>query len=476
MDLSSVISRIVESLPKSSTAGRFDVKNPATGEIIAALPDAGYEGARNAIAVSVEAFKEWRHETAGKRSALLYRLHELMLRDREELAVLMTTEQGKPLAEARGEIDYTASYFKWFSQEAERIYGDIVPPPLPGRRVFVLKEPVGVCAAITPWNFPAAMLGRKAAAALAAGCTMISRPASETPLSAVAMAMLAREAGFPEGVFAVVTGEPAPISRAFMESREVRKISFTGSTEVGKLLIKGAADTLKRVTMELGGDAPFLVFEDADLDKAVDEGIFAKFRNSGQTCICVNRFLIHNEVFDSFVSKFITAVSALKLGNGAEQGTDLGPLINEKAVQKVRDLLQDAVSHGARILHGEIPDGKSLFVAPVVITDVSPEAMMSRTEVFGPVAVMHQFTDEKEAVEKANATSYGLAAYFQTREASRIFRVSDALQYGMIGINDARISLAQIPFGGVKESGFGREGGKYGIEEYLNIKYLCWKD
>jgi succinate-semialdehyde dehydrogenase/glutarate-semialdehyde dehydrogenase len=388
------------------------------------------------------------------------------------LAKLLTAEQGKPLLEAEREVVYGASFLEWYAEEAKRIYGETIPSSHPGRRMIVIKEPVGVVGAITPWNFPNAMVTRKIAPALAAGCCVVLKPAPETPLSALAIAELAAEAGFPAGVLNIITGDAETIARVFFDSPSVRKISFTGSTAVGKHLMRESADTVKRITMELGGNAPFIVFDDADIDLAVRQGIGAKYRNAGQTCICVNRFLIQNTILGPFEERLVAESRKLKVGDGSKPGVEIGPLINTKAINKVRDLLIDAIAHGARLALGAIPDQGARFISPCVLTGVTPGMRIFKEEIFGPISIIAPFSSEAEAINIANSTEYGLASYLFTQQLSRAYRVAESLEFGMVGINDTAISAPQAPFGGIKASGIGREGGHFGIEEYLAIKYL----
>ncbi len=454
--------------------GCSPVTNPATGATIAHVPRCGAEETGRAIAAAEAAFPGWRAETAGRRAALLRRWFELILENREDLALLMTLEQGKPLAESRGEIDYAASYVEWFAEEAKRLYGDVIPSPLPDRRIVVVKEPVGVCAAITPWNFPAAMITRKAAPALAAGCTMIVKPAEQTPLSALALAALAERAGIPPGVFSVVTGSARQIGAVLTASTAVRKLTFTGSTEVGRLLIGQCAGTVKRLSMELGGNAPFIVFDDADLDAAVAGALASKYRNAGQTCVCSNRFLVQDGIYDRFAARLSEAVAAMTVGNGLEDGVQQGPLIDAAALAKVEELVADATRSGASVaVGGRRHELGGTWFEPTVLTGVTASMRVAVEEIFGPVAPLIRFTDEAEAVRLANDSDYGLAAYLFTRDHARVWRVGEALEYGMVGINTGLISTAVAPFGGVKQSGFGREGSRYGIEDYVEIKYLC---
>jgi succinate-semialdehyde dehydrogenase/glutarate-semialdehyde dehydrogenase len=450
------------------------VSDPANGEIIAQVPNMGAAETRRAIELAEAAWPAWRSMTAAERGLRLRRWHGLLLEHQEDLARIMTAEQGKPLAEARGEIAYAASFIDWFAEEGRRVYGDIIPAHLADKRILVLKQPIGVCAAITPWNFPSAMLTRKAAAALAAGCTLVARPASETPLSALALAVLAERAGIPAGVFNVITGTSGPIGQELTSNPVVRKLSFTGSTAVGKLLMRQCADTLKKLSLELGGNAPFIVFDDADLEAAVEGAIQSKYRNTGQTCVCANRFLVQNGIHDAFATRLADRASQLKVGPGLEPGVVQGPLINPEAVEKVEAHIADALRKGARLLTGgarHVMGGT--FFQPTVLADLDPGMRMAREETFGPVASLFRFTTEAEAIALANATEFGLAAYFYTRDLSRAWRVAEALEYGMVGVNSGLVSTAIAPFGGVKQSGLGREGSRYGIEEYLEIKYLC---
>nr|WP_312373411.1 NAD-dependent succinate-semialdehyde dehydrogenase [Delftia acidovorans] len=453
---------------------RIDVHNPATGEAVGHVPRMGEAETQRAIAAAERAFALWKQQTAEARARLLQRWFELMMENQEDLALIMTSEQGKPLAESRGEIAYAASYVQWFAEEARRIYGSTVPAPWADKRIIVTKEPVGVCAAITPWNFPAAMITRKVAPALAAGCTIIVKPAQQTPLSALAMAELAQRAGIPEGVFSVITGSSRAIGGVLTASMAVRKLTFTGSTEVGRVLAEQCAPTLKKMSLELGGNAPFLVFDDADLDAAVEGAMASKYRNTGQTCVCANRLLVQDGVYDAFMARLKVAVQALKVGNGLEAGVGQGPLIDQAAVDKVEELVADAVKNGAEVVLG----GKrhalgGTFYEPTILANATDRMRIAREEVFGPVAPVFRFKTEEEAIRMANDTEYGLAAYFYARDVGRVWRVGEALEYGMVGINSGIISTAVAPFGGVKQSGMGREGGAAGIEEYLSTKYLC---
>ena len=456
-------------------AGRtLPVTDPATGEVIGQVPNLGTAETRRAIAAAEAAWPAWRALTAADRGQRLRRWQGLMLEHQEDLAQLMTAEQGKPLAEARGEIAYAASFLDWFAEEGRRVYGDIIPPHQADKRILVLKQPIGVCAAITPWNFPAAMLTRKAGAALAAGCTMVARPASETPFSALALAVLAERAGIPPGVFNVITGDSGPIGAELTSNPVVRKLSFTGSTAVGKLLMRQCAETLKKLSLELGGNAPFIVFDDADLEAAVEGAIQSKYRNTGQTCVCANRFLVQDGIYAAFAARLAERAGELKVGPGREPGVVQGPLINEAAVEKVEAHIADALAKGASLLTGGARHALGgTFFQPTVLADLAPEMLIAREETFGPVAPLFRFATEAEAIALANATEFGLAAYFYTRDLARAWRVSEALEYGMVGVNSGLVSTAIAPFGGVKQSGLGREGSRYGIEEYLEIKYVC---
>jgi len=453
----------------------YGIHNPATGERIGSVPAMGAAETRRAIDAADSAWAGWRATPAKARAAILRKWYDLMIAHHDDLARIMTIEQGKPLAESHGEIAYAASFVEWFAEEAKRIYGDVIPESAADRRLIVLKEPVGVVAAITPWNFPSAMITRKCAAALAAGCTVVVKPAEQTPFSALALAHLAELAGVPKGAFNVVTAEdPVPVGEEMTANPTVRKISFTGSTEVGKWLLARAAGTVKKVSMELGGNAPFIVFDDADLDAAVEGAMASKYRNSGQTCVCANRFLVQDGVYEAFASRFAKAVATLKLGNGLEQGVTQGPLIDANALTKVERLMADAEKRGARALcGGRRATLGGFFYEPTVMTDVTTEMAIASEEIFGPVAPLYRFKDEADAIRIANATPYGLASYFYTRDLGRVWRVADALEYGIVGINVGIISAESVPFGGVKQSGIGREGSKYGIEEFLEIKYLA---
>ncbi|WP_033792368.1 NAD-dependent succinate-semialdehyde dehydrogenase [Pantoea septica] len=454
-------------------AATFDVLNPATGEVLAAVAKAGKAETEQAIAAAERAFPAWRAQTAKARSEILYRWYQLMIDNKAWLAQLMTAEQGKPLKEAEGEVEYAASFIQWFAEQAKRANGEIIPPAKPGSRILATREPIGVVAAITPWNFPMAMLTRKLGPALAAGCTGIIKPANNTPLSAFALLALAKKAGVPDGVLNAVAGDTHAISDAIMASKAVRKISFTGSTAVGKTLVRNAADTMKKVSMELGGNAPYIVFEDADIDAAVKGAIANKFRNAGQVCVSVNRFYIHDAVYDRFVNQLAEEVKKLKVGNGVEEGVVVGPLIEASAMDKVEEHVKDARAKGGRIVTGgERHALGGNFWQPTVIADAHEEMKLAREETFGPVAACFRFSDEQEVIRRANDTEFGLAAYFYTQNLQRVFRVSAALESGMIGINECAVSTELAPFGGVKESGLGREGSVLGLEEYLEVKAL----
>lgn len=450
------------------------VLNPATGSHIGSVPNAGKDLTQQAIDGAAQAQTEWKARTAEDRARILRRWYELMLTHQDDLALIMTYEQGKPLAEAKGEITYAASYIEWFAEEARRVYGEMVPSPWQDKRILVTHEPVGVCAAITPWNFPSAMITRKVAPALAAGCAIIVKPAEQTPLSALAMAELGQRAGIPAGVFSVITGDARAIGGVLTASPVVRKLTFTGSTEVGRILATQCAPTLKKMSLELGGNAPFIVFDDANLDEAVQGALASKYRNTGQTCVCANRLLVQAGVYDAFAAKLAAAVTALKVSHGLEEGAAQGPLIDTDALAKVEDLVGDAVKHGARVLAG----GKrhtlgGTFYEPTILGDVTPAMRIASEEVFGPVAPLFKFATEAEAIALANNTEFGLAAYFYANDMSRVWRVAEAIQAGMVGVNTGIISTAVAPFGGVKQSGMGREGSHQGIEDYMDTKYIC---
>ena len=447
------------------------VDNPATGETVGSVPDMGAAEAERAVQAAYAALPDWRAKSAGERAALLRRWFDLMLENKRALAEILTLEQGKPLAEAEGEIAYGASYVEWYAEEAKRVYGDTIPAPAADRRVLVLKQPVGVCAAITPWNFPNAMIARKAAPALTAGCTFVVRPASQTPFSALALAALAEQAGIPAGVFNVITGAACPIGKVLTEHPLVRKFSFTGSTETGRELMRQCAGSIKKVSLELGGNAPFIVFDDADVDAAVAGAVAAKFRNAGQTCVCANRIYVQRGVYDAFAAKFAATAGSLKTGSGFDDASDLGPLIDDKAAAHTRDLLADALENGGRVLCGG--SGAGRFFDATVIGGANGTMRVAREEIFAPLAPLFVFDSEEEAVALANDTEYGLAAYFYSQNLARCVRVAEALEYGMVGVNTGIISNAAAPFGGVKQSGLGREGSKYGLDEYLETKYVA---
>jgi succinate-semialdehyde dehydrogenase/glutarate-semialdehyde dehydrogenase len=450
------------------------VNNPATGEIIGSVPKMGATETRRAIEAADKALPAWRALTAKERANKLRKWFDLMLANQEDLARLMTLEQGKPLSESRGEIAYAASFLEWFGEEAKRVYGDLIPGHQVDKRLMVLKQPIGVTAAITPWNFPSAMITRKAGPALAAGCTMVLKPASQTPYSALALAELAERAGIPKGVFSVVTGSAGEVGAELTGNPLVRKLSFTGSTEIGRQLMVECAKDIKKVSLELGGNAPFIVFDDADLDAAVEGALVSKYRNNGQTCVCANRLYIQDGVYDAFVDKLTAAVARLNIGNGLENGVTTGPLIDAKAMAKVQEHIDDAVSKGARVVAGGKPHALGgTFFEPTVLVDVPRNAAVAREETFGPLAPLFRFKDEADVIAMANDTEFGLASYFYARDLSRVFRVGEALEYGIVGVNTGIISNEVAPFGGIKASGLGREGSKYGIEDYLEIKYLC---
>ena len=459
----------------ADSGATFDVTNPATGETLGTVPNMGAAETRRAIEAAKNAWAAWRRKPAKERSALLRRWNDLMVANVDDLGKLMTAEQGKPLAEAKGEVLYAASFIEWFAEEAKRVYGDTIPSPWNDRRLVVIKEPIGVCAAITPWNFPAAMITRKAGPALASGCTMVAKPAEATPLSALALAVLAERAGIPAGVFNVLTGEPREIGGEMTSNPDVRKLTFTGSTEVGRILMKQSADTIKKLSLELGGNAPFIVFDDADLDAAVEGAIVSKYRNAGQTCVCANRLIVQSGVYDAFAEKLVAAVKKLKVGNGLEADVDQGPLIDRSAVEKIQDHIQDAVSHGARVLLGgkQHPLGQTFF-EPTVLADVTPKMKVAHEETFGPLAPLFRFETDEDAVRLANDTEFGLASYFYSRDVGRIWRAAEGLESGIVGINTGLISNEVAPFGGVKQSGLGREGSHYGMEEFVEVKYLCF--
>jgi len=451
-----------------------DIKNPANSALLGSVPVMGAAETRRAILAAEEAGRAWAARTAGERAQILRTWRDLLLANQDDLALILTSEQGKPLAEAHGEIAYAASYIEWFAEEGKRAYGDVIPANLADRRIVALKQPIGVCAAITPWNFPTAMLARKVAAALAAGCTMVAKPAPQTPFSALALAELGERAGIPAGVFSVITGDAIGIGGEMCANPIVRKLTFTGSTATGIKLMQQCAPTLKKLSLELGGNAPFIVFDDADVDAAVAGAMVSKYRNSGQTCVCANRFLVQDGIYERFTGKLAEAVSQLMLGNGTEPGVTQGPLIDANALNKVETLLGDATDKGARVLCG----GKrsalgGTFFEPTIVADVTPEMRVAREEIFGPVAPIFRFNTEEEAIRMANDTEFGLAAYFFSKDLGRAWRVSEALEYGMVGVNTGAISTEVAPFGGIKSSGMGREGSKYGLDDYLEIKYVC---
>ena len=454
---------------------RFDVTNAYTNEVISTLPEMGKKETDEAIDAANAAWPDWRSRTAKERAIILKKWFDLIMSNQEDLAILMTAEQGKPLAEARGEVGYGASFIEWFAEEGKRTYGDIIPTPANDRRILVIKQPIGVVASITPWNFPIAMITRKCAPALAAGCPVVIKPAAETPLSALAIAELAEQAGIPKGIINVVVGtNSSEIGQALTSSPIVRKLSFTGSTAVGKILTRDCAATMKKVSMELGGNAPFIVFDDADIDSAVAGAMLSKFRNTGQTCVCTNRFLVQEGIYDEFVNRLAEAVKTLNVGNGMDDGVNQGPLISLKALEKVQDHVSDAIDRGALVVAGGKPHkiGGTTF-EPTVISNVDSSMKIASEETFGPLAPVFKFSTEKEAIDMANDTEFGLASYFYTNDVNRVWRVSEALEYGMVGVNEGVISNEVAPFGGIKESGLGREGSHYGIDDFLELKYIC---
>jgi succinate-semialdehyde dehydrogenase/glutarate-semialdehyde dehydrogenase len=461
----------------ADSGATYDVRNPADGTLIASVPRMGLAETRRAIEAAQRAYGPWRKKTAKERAVIVRRIGELMMESQEELALLLTLEQGKPLAEARAEIAYAASFFEWFSEECRRMYGDVIPAHAADKRIVVLKEPIGVCAGITPWNFPSAMITRKAAPAIAAGCTFVVKPAEQTPLSALALCEIAERAGLPPGVLNVVTGDAADapeIGRELTENPIVRAVSFTGSTEVGKILMRQCASTVKRVSLELGGNAPFIVFDDADLDAAVEGAIASKFRNAGQTCVCANRFLVQDGIYDAFAERLVRAASALAVGDGRDPAAKIGPLIDAPAIAKVEEHLRDARANGARVLTGgERADRGGTFFSPTVLTDVTSAMLMTREETFGPVAGLQRFATEAEAIALANDTPFGLASYVYTRDNARVWRLAEGLETGIVGVNTGIISTEIAPFGGMKQSGLGREGSKYGLDEWTETKYVC---
>jgi len=456
------------------TQAVIEVTNPADNTVLGTVPNMGQAETHEAIAAAHAAMPEWRNKLAKERAAIMRQWFNLIMENQQDLAVLMTAEQGKPLAESKGEVAYGASFIEWFAEEAKRVYGDVIPEPIPGRRIVVIKQPIGVVAAITPWNFPIAMITRKIAPALAAGCTVVVKPAAATPFCALALAELAEQAGIPKGVINVLTGRPKEIGAELTANPLVRKLSFTGSTSIGKLLMAQCASNVKKVSLELGGNAPFIVFDDADIDAAIVGAIASKYRNTGQTCVCANRLLVQEGIYDEFAAKLAQAVSQLKVGDGLKGETQQGPLINMAAVEKVESHISDAVNQGAKVAFGGQRHALGgTFFEPTILTDVTPSMLIATEETFGPVAPLFRFKTEQEAIALANDTPFGLASYFYTRDLGRAWRVAEGLEYGMVGINEGIISTEVAPFGGVKESGLGREGSKYGIEDYLEMKYVC---
>jgi len=458
---------------ESNSKKFIEVNNPATLEIIGKVPNCGTEETKFAIEAANSAWKDWKMKSAKHRSDILRNWYNLILENKEDLAIIMTMEQGKPINESRGEIDYGASFAELYAEEAKRIYGETIPDPLLDRRIIVIKQPIGVIGAITPWNFPSSMITRKCAPALAVGCPVVIKPASQTPLSALALGVLAEKAGVPKGVLNIITGSAKEIGYELSKNPIVRKLSFTGSTEIGKILLEQSASTVKKVSMELGGHAPFIVFEDADIDAAVIGAMQSKFRNTGQTCVCANRLFIHENVYDEFLSKFTAAVSKIKVGNGLNDNISSGPLIDKYSLDKVKEHVQDAIDNGAKIaIGGDMHELGGNFYKPTIISNVSKKAKITYEETFGPVAPLYKFKSEEEVINLANDTPYGLASYFFSRDIGKIWRVAEALEYGMVGVNTGLTSKAEIPFGGVKESGLGREGSHYGVEDFLEIKYI----
>ncbi len=458
----------------ADSGATFEVTNPATGEVLGRVPEMGATETRRAILAAQKAWADWRRKTAKERSVILRKWNDLMLAHADDLAAIMTAEQGKPLAESKGEIAYAASFIEWFAEEGKRVNGDTLQSPANDKRLLVVKEPIGVCAAITPWNFPAAMITRKAGPALAAGCPMVLKPAEGTPFSALALAVLAEEAGVPAGVFSVLTGDARAIGGELTANPIVRKLSFTGSTEVGRLLMAQSAPSIKKLSLELGGNAPFIVFDDADLDEAVTGAIASKYRNAGQTCVCANRLYVQDGVYDAFAAKLVKAVQALKVGAGTEPGVEQGPLIDAAAVDKIESHIADAIAKGGKVLTGGQRHALGhAFFEPTVVADASADMLVAREETFGPLAPLFRFKTDAEVVQMANDTEFGLASYFYSRDIARIWRVAEALEYGMVGINTGLISNEVAPFGGVKQSGLGREGSSYGIDDYVVVKYLC---
>jgi succinate-semialdehyde dehydrogenase / glutarate-semialdehyde dehydrogenase len=459
---------------KADSGASIPVTDPATGDVLGTVPKFLGGETREAIAAAKRAFPEWAAKTAGERAAILRRWNDQMLANADDLALIMTLEQGKPLAESKGEVAYSASFIEWFAEEGKRLYGDVIPSHAPDKRIVVLKQPIGVVCAITPWNFPSAMIGRKAGPALAAGCTFVSKPATQTPFSALALAELAHRAGIPPGVFNVVTGSAREIGHEMTSSPDVAKLTFTGSTEIGRQLLAQCAPTVKKVSMELGGNAPFIVFDDADLDAAVEGAIASKYRNTGQTCVCANRLYAQAGIYDAFVEKLAAAVGKLKVGPGTEPGVTQGPLIDEAAVKKMEEHIADALAKGGRLVTGGHPHKLGhTFFEPTLIADATQDMLVAKEETFGPLAPVIKFDSDADAIQKANDTEFGLAAYFYARDLKRVWRVAEAIEAGIVGINTGIISTAVAPFGGVKQSGLGREGSKYGIDDYVEIKYLC---
>jgi succinate-semialdehyde dehydrogenase / glutarate-semialdehyde dehydrogenase len=452
----------------------FDVINPSTGNVIAQVADCGKDETQKAIDAAHKAFPEWSSKSGKERSAILRKWYELIIKHKEDLGVIMTAEQGKPVKEAIGEVAYGAAFVEWFAEEAKRVYGETIPSTIPGSRMHVIKQPVGVCGMITPWNFPSAMITRKAPPALAAGCTVVIKPPEATPLSALALAELAKQAGFPDGVLNIVTSSDSKtVGKLLCESEKVRKVSFTGSTKVGKILMEQCAGTVKKLSLELGGNAPFIVFDDADIDEAVKGAMMGKFRNCGQVCIAPNRFYVQDSVYDEFAEKLAEKIKRIKVGDGFEDGSDIGPLINKGGVEKVQEHIDNAVKHGAKVkVGGKAHEKGGNFFEPTLIVDMDQDMQIACDETFGPVAALFRFKDEQEVIEKANDTIYGLASYFYARDLGRVMRVAEALEYGMVGVNSGTISTEVAPFGGVKQSGLGREGSKYGIEEFVEVKYI----
>ncbi len=460
----------------SSTSGeRFEVINPATGDVLAHLPDMGAQETKEAIDAASIAQKNWAQKTGKDRAGVLRRWYDLMVENVDDLGAILCAEMGKPLAEAKGEVMYGASFIEWFSEEAKRIYGDIIPGHQPDKRIMVLKQPVGVVASITPWNFPNAMIARKVGPAVAVGCAFVAKPAAETPLSALAIAKLAEDAGLPKGLFSIITSsKSAEIGKEFCDNEKVRKLTFTGSTQVGRILMKQSADQVMKTSMELGGNAPFIVFDDADLDAAVEGAMISKYRNNGQTCVCANRIYVQSGVYDAFAEKLMSAVNKMKVGNGFNEGVTAGPLISEKAVQKVEQHIQDATAKGAKIaIGGKRHEMGGTFFEPTILTHVMKEMLIASDETFGPVAPLFEFETVDDVIEQANDTIFGLASYFYANDLSQVWKVAEALEYGMVGVNTGLISTEVAPFGGIKQSGTGREGSKYGCDDYLEMKYVC---